>query len=143
MKFKKLVNYYDYFFAYMESHRHDITANCSYTVTKLLVILGKNDKKKQEACFINSPYTPLGCGMKSTAIFLRTRFKYGIPVCERERRVPLTLRHRQGRARARPPALRPSRPTLHNIALLLRFLYALLHLGRSLYQLKNEISNTK
>ncbi|CAH0715580.1 unnamed protein product, partial [Brenthis ino] len=49
--------------------------------------------------------------MKPTAIFLRTRFKYGIPVCERERRVPLTLR--QGRARA--ARLRP-RCTKHNDA---------------------------
>lgn len=88
-----------------EYRTDNITANCNRTVTKLLTILGKNDKKKWEACFINSPYTRSGRGMESTAIFLRTRFKYGIPVCERERRVPLTLRHRQGRARAARPAI--------------------------------------
>ena len=65
-------------------------------------------------------------GMKPTAIFLRTRFKYGIPVCERERRVPLTLR--QGRARA--ARLRP-RPrcasTLHRAAIRCLHYHSLLH----------------
>lgn len=98
--FIKYYDYFSYIYGMQVSNRHNITANCNRTVTKLLTILGKNDKKKWEACFINSPYTRRGRGMESTAIFLRTRFKYGIPVCERERRVPLTLRHRQGRARA-------------------------------------------
>ena len=122
------IKYYDYFsykYGMQVSNRHNITANCNRTVTKLLTILGKNDKKKWEACFINSPYTRRGRGMESTAIFLRTRFKYGIPVCERERRVPLTLRTPGPRTRRRP-ALRPRRP-IHNIALLRLHLIALLH----------------
>lgn len=108
----------------MDSHGHHVTAKQDRTVTNLLTILGKNDKKKQEACFINSPYTRHGRGMKPTAIFLRTRFKYGIPVRERERRVPLTLR--QGRARAR--RLRPRRAApQHNIALLCCYFNASMH----------------